>query len=364
MMARKRRAGMTLWELCVVLAIFTLFIALLFPYVQQSREQARKSSWKNNLKSIGLAIHNYHESCQCFPVGGVIRQNGEAMHGWTMMIMPFLDANPLSVMIDYDQPWGHPVNVPIYNRSISYYRIPDADLELTSSGHALTQVMGNPNLMHRNSRVPLRELEGEYAFNWLAGEVAGHYQPWGYPFNWRPLGFQMCAGPESFGHPPWEGGHLLLADGRVSFFSDETSPEVLKRLANAPPMATSEQTAVPNQTFETGGYYWKRYELESDPDGKNRYLAQVLYHPAGSPLEVTIHFTKRFTPEELNTFYKTSIEVLHLLSQITPSTDIASTLEATPLAEATSPAQFQANVKTLQAIQQRLPKTNSPKVRP
>ncbi|QDT40779.1 hypothetical protein Pan241w_08380 [Gimesia alba] len=362
-MTQQRRAGLTWVELCVILGIISLTIALLLPAVQSAREQARKSSWKNNLKSIGLALHNYHDDHRCFPPGGIIREDDTAMHGWMMMIMPYLDANPLSVMIDYDQPWDHPVNVPVFKRSIHYYMMLDVDLGLTSEGHSLTQVLGNPNLMHRNSQVGLKELNGEAAHNWLAGEIAGNYQPWGYPFNWRPLGTKLCDGPESFGHPAWDGGHLLLVDGRVSFFSDDTSPEILRRLANAPPVASREETAVPDHIFQLGNFYWKRFDLQSDPHGKNKYLVQVLRNPAGTPLQINVYVTKRFTPEEL-TYYKTSIEVLHLLSQITPSTDVASTLKATTLAEATSPAQFETNVKMLQTIQRRLPKTNSHEVRP
>ncbi|MCA9022470.1 MAG: DUF1559 domain-containing protein [Planctomycetaceae bacterium] len=237
-MTQQHRSGLSLVEVCVVLVIISLLIALLLPYVQKSRERARKSSWKNNLKSIGLALHNYHETHRFFPPGGIIREDNVAMHDWLMMIMPYLDANPLSGMIDYDQPWDHPANVPVFKRLIPYYMIPDEDLGLTSAGHGLTQVLGNPNVMHRNSSVGLRELKGEITHNWLAGEIAGNYQPWGYPFNWRPLGSKLCDGPESFGHPGWDGGHLLLVDGRVSFFSEETSPEILRHLANAVPVAT------------------------------------------------------------------------------------------------------------------------------
>ena len=362
-MTQHRRAGLTWLELCVILGIISLTIALLLPAVQSAREEARKANSKNNLKQFGLALHNYHDLHRCFPPGGIIREDGTAMHGWMMMIMPYLDANPLSVMIDYDQPWGHPVNVPVYKCSIPCYLKPGVDLGLTSAGHSLTQVLGNPNLLHRNSSVELRELKGETTHNWLAGEIVGHFQPWGYPFNWRPLGTKLCDGPESFGHPAWGGGHLLLADGRVSFFSEDTAPEILKRLANAHPVATKEQTTVPDKTFQFGNFYWDRFELPSDPQGKNKYLTQVLYNPAGTPLKINVYVTKRFTPEEL-TYYKTSIEVLRFIVQIDSSTDIAPALKATTLAEATSPAQFQANVKTLQTIQRRLPKTNSSEVRP
>jgi prepilin-type N-terminal cleavage/methylation domain-containing protein len=93
------RAGFTLIELLVVIAIIAILIALLLPAVQQAREAARRSQCKNNLKQIGLALHNYHDTANQFPPGQIRGFNGTNELGnafsWGTMILPYLDQAPM-----------------------------------------------------------------------------------------------------------------------------------------------------------------------------------------------------------------------------------------------------------------------------
>jgi len=104
---QKKRVGFTLIELLVVIAIIAVLIALLLPAVQQAREAARRSQCKNNLKQMGLAMHNYHDTSRVFPPGFIAIYDGKIDGGnssytglgWGTFLLSYLDQGPLANLI-------------------------------------------------------------------------------------------------------------------------------------------------------------------------------------------------------------------------------------------------------------------------
>lgn len=132
-----RRAAFTLVELLVVIAIIGILVGLLLPAVQSAREAARRIQCTNNLKQIGLALHNYESAHRTFPPGFISRVTGtwpgggnnpipEAGPGWSnfALILPMLEQSNLHSSINFGLPIADPVNQIARSTNIPAYQCP------------------------------------------------------------------------------------------------------------------------------------------------------------------------------------------------------------------------------------------------
>ena len=208
MATMKRRRGFTLIELLVVIAIIAVLIALLLPAVQAAREAARRAQCVNNLKQMGLALHNYHDAIGTFPMSYVAYQafkdgatDTTPGWAWSTMILPQLEQSTLFNATNFTLAVEAAANTTVGRSSISTYLCPSDPIPggpfsvSNAGGTALATVsptsyaacvgndaadsttglnndgLGN-GVMFRNSRIRLADITDGSSQTILVGERA------------------------------------------------------------------------------------------------------------------------------------------------------------------------------------------------
>lgn len=248
---QKRKSGSN--TLLIVLVIFGglfvfggILVALLLPAVQQAREAARRSQDKNNLKQVGIAMHNYHEVHGAFPV--VREENNhrgrqiqfqrpdappaqeQPSHlnrqlSWRVHILPFLDQQPLYNRFHLDEPWDSPHNRTLIPLMPDVFKRPGS--ELPQGKTTYLGIDGPGGVMEDGGGTRLRDITDGSSNTILVVEVKDEYavtwtKPEDYQYNpQNPVG--------NLGG--WPGGfQTLLCDGSVRFISENIAPQVLTNL--------------------------------------------------------------------------------------------------------------------------------------
>lgn len=112
-----------------VLGVIVILIALLRPAYDGAREAAieagRRAQCVNNLKQIALALNNYEQEYNALPPAYTVDANGEPLHSWRTLILPYLEQRSLYESIDLKKPWNDPANAVALENSLSVYRCPE-----------------------------------------------------------------------------------------------------------------------------------------------------------------------------------------------------------------------------------------------
>ena len=141
------RRGLTVLELLIVIGMVAVLMALLMPAVQSARDQARAARCRNNLKQIGLALHNYLDVFNTFPPGWVAHSDspdyGPAF-GWMVMLLPFVDQAPLYNQLDFQKP--PPAPNKLLQQRLDIFRCPmdpTEDVNGLRSNYSTSNYSGN-----------------------------------------------------------------------------------------------------------------------------------------------------------------------------------------------------------------------------
>ncbi len=207
------------------LAIGFVLICLVLPATRRNaRPAAYRMQCSNNLKQIGLALHNYESKYGQFPPAFTLDGEGKRLHSWRTLLLPFLEQEDLYSKVDLTKSWDDQANDAVRQVALSVFRCPSSNVKQSQTIY-LAVVCAKSSLQPNRGRaitefvdrlsdtVVVYEAEPSQAVHWMSPEDADEKM------------FLSSNGKSKSSH---EGGrHALFADGHVQFLSSKISEEIL-----------------------------------------------------------------------------------------------------------------------------------------
>jgi prepilin-type processing-associated H-X9-DG protein len=234
------------------LGTVSVMTALLLPAVQQAREAARRTQSRNNMKQMGLALHNYHDVFNSFPRGTIENEdleNPEERLSWMVEILPYMDQAAVYNNIDralgsqaQENQESLTVAIPQYLNPSQTVRIAGGLGESDYVGIAgigeeeLTgeEVTAKSGVFGYNRQIGIRDITDGTSNTMMVIDVSKNMGPWGAggPSTIRALTkAPYINGPDGLGGTHRGGGMVLFADGSVRFISEEVDDEVMEGIS-------------------------------------------------------------------------------------------------------------------------------------
>jgi hypothetical protein len=234
------RRGVTTKEVLIIVVLAGLVVALLLPAVQRSTGGGFRPRCQNNLKQIGLSLHNYHEEYGSIPPAYVIDQDGRPLYSWRVLILPFVDQAPLYNKLHLDEPWDSPHNRPLLDVDMPVFRCPTDKRATDESGTEFSKGMTNyfavvgPETMWPAPNVcRFEDVTDGLSNTILVVEVANSGIHWAEPRDLHVTQMAREVNPSAgmgLSSRHTGGTHVIFGDGRVQFISDDTPPEQLRAM--------------------------------------------------------------------------------------------------------------------------------------
>jgi len=214
--------------LIVVLAVLVLMcpcgIALLLPAVQAAREAARRTSSSNNLKQIGIALHNYYDTYKAYPPAVVTDASGTPLYSGRVLLLPFIEQTPLFQQWDQSAAWDSPKNLPLSQTVLKVFNDPSGPPGQHSNYEFVT---GKGAMFEAGAPHKFDDITDGLSNTIAMVEMRSSNPSWAAPSS-VDISQVSVALPKG-NHP---GGNLVLvADGSVRFVSQTINPQTLGALA-------------------------------------------------------------------------------------------------------------------------------------
>ena len=204
--------------------------ALILPAVQQAREAARRSQCKNNLKQIGLALHNYHDVFGAFPPAYVADASGKPMHSWRVLILPFIEQADLHKEYDFSEPWDGPKNSRLLARMPPVYACPSHPGPPGDTNTAYAAVFGEHCVFRGSEPVKITDIIDGASKTLMVVEAAAAGIPWMKPDDVDVAKHPALGDRDGFSSDHTGGVHGVMGDGSVHYLSNSINAQTLKAL--------------------------------------------------------------------------------------------------------------------------------------
>jgi uncharacterized Fe-S cluster protein YjdI len=224
-----RRAGFggTVIKILLGLTIVVVIVALLLPSVRVGREPARRSSCANNLKQIGIALQNYFDDHRSFPPVYTVDADGNRLHSWRTLILPYLEHADLYETIDLSRPWDDPANAEAAKQIVKSYRCPSGTSPL---GQTTYLAVVTPNSCLGPAPRDVAAITDEHSNTLMVIEVSSKDAvPWMSP-NDADEAQVLKIAPSSKDLPHPSGQQALFVDGSVRTLSGDLSADQRRAL--------------------------------------------------------------------------------------------------------------------------------------
>ena len=204
----------------------------------------RRSQCTNNLKSILIALHNYHDMYGCFPPAYVADEKGRPMHSWRVLILPFVEEQALYAQYRFDEPWNGPNNSKLAGARVLAYQCPEQGAGGTSAMTSYVAVVGPGTAWPGATSARLTDIRDGTADTLLVVEMADSGIHWMQPRDMDAATMATAVNSKSgtgisshHRDPGWRGQRLGanvgFADGHVRFLPTGTSETTVRALVTA-----------------------------------------------------------------------------------------------------------------------------------
>jgi hypothetical protein len=222
----------TLVSLLTILALGVLFVACLLPNIYRGggREAGRRMSCQNNLKQIGIALHNYHDEYGSFPPAYTVDESGKPLHSWRTLILPFLEQKALYEQIDLSKPWDDPANQAARETVVQIYRCPSTYPPQGQTSYVA--IVAPDGCFSGPTSHKLTDIADGTGDTLLVTEVpAKDAVPWMSPSDTNETAF-LAALADAKTRPHPGGAQAVRADGSVTQIDADISPASLRALVS------------------------------------------------------------------------------------------------------------------------------------